>query len=222
MLMKHGTPSAAPRVLIAGDEEPILFPMRAYFEAVGWVLRPGALHARFQPIVDISNGGTSVHAFTLSSDRERSSWQGPSTNWRAARWSGSRSADRWVRDRSCEDDFMREAAMTIAEGGPRPLSESEFTAFQSLILRQAGIFLSEVKKARSALFRIERSREIPETYLERFMLRRRGPREGTMKAGQQIRDVVRFQNLNLDGETYPGQGSFSRCVGPNVYEQEAA
>lgn len=27
------------------------------------VLRPGGLHARFQPIVDISDGGTSVHAF---------------------------------------------------------------------------------------------------------------------------------------------------------------
>jgi chemotaxis protein methyltransferase CheR len=232
---------------------------------------------------------------------------------------------------------MGTVAATLAEGGLRPLSESEFAAFQTLIHREAGIFLSEMKKAllvgrlgrrlrelgltsfgayrrlveedraervrmvdaictnethffreprqfeflesrllpgwrssaesgkrqrvarvwsaacstgeepyslamhllshlpgweieilatdlstrvldkaRAGLFSIERSREIPERYLKRFMLRGVGSQEGKIKAGPEVQAVVRFQSLNLNGETYPVQGTFDAIFCRNV------
>lgn len=59
-----------------------------------------------------------------------------------------------------------------------------------------------LEKARAALFPLERSAEIPPEYLKRFMLRGVGPQEGRMKAGPELRAVVRFQRLNLNDESY--------------------
>jgi chemotaxis protein methyltransferase CheR len=73
-----------------------------------------------------------------------------------------------------------------------------------------------LEKARMALFPIARSAEIPERYLKRFMLRGVGSQEGRMKAGPQIRSVVRFQGLNLNDETYPVHGAFDAVLCRNV------
>ena len=57
-------------------------------------------------------------------------------------------------------------------------------------------------KARSAVWPLEKSREIPQRYLRPFMLKGTGPQEGRIKAGPEIRSVVRFQRLNLNGEPF--------------------
>src|SRR6266446_4973790 len=57
-------------------------------------------------------------------------------------------------------------------------------------------------QARSAVWPLEKSREIPQRYLKPFMLKGTGPQEGRIKAGPEIRSVVRFQRLNLNGEPF--------------------
>jgi chemotaxis protein methyltransferase CheR len=73
-----------------------------------------------------------------------------------------------------------------------------------------------LEKARAALFPIERSKEIPESYLKRFMLRGVGSQEGRMKAGPEVSAVVRFQHLNLNDETYEVRGTFDLVLCRNV------
>lgn len=55
-------------------------------------------------------------------------------------------------------------------------------------------------RARAALWSIERAEQIPLEYRKRFMLRGVRSREGTMKAGPELRSVVRFGRLNLSRE----------------------
>lgn len=71
-------------------------------------------------------------------------------------------------------------------------------------------------KAQSALFPIGRAREIPESYLKRFMLRGVGPRDGTMKAGCEVREAVRFRGLNLAAERWGVTGPFDAIFCRNV------
>jgi chemotaxis protein methyltransferase CheR len=59
-----------------------------------------------------------------------------------------------------------------------------------------------LEQARSATWPIEKSRDIPEPHLKAFMLRGVGPNQGTMKAGRELRDLVRFARLNLHDESY--------------------
>ena len=54
--------------------------------------------------------------------------------------------------------------------------------------------------ARDALWPIARAEQIPERYRERFMLRGVRSRDGWMKAGPELRSVVRFGRLNLSRE----------------------
>jgi len=71
-------------------------------------------------------------------------------------------------------------------------------------------------KARAAVWLIERAREVPETYLKRYMLKGTGSQEGTMKAGPEIRSLVRFERLNLMDENYPVSGKFDFVFCRNV------
>ena len=71
-------------------------------------------------------------------------------------------------------------------------------------------------KARAAVWLIERAREIPEPHLKRFMLKGTGSQEGTMKAGPEIRSLVRFDRLNLMDENYPVSGKFDFVFCRNV------
>jgi chemotaxis protein methyltransferase CheR len=71
-------------------------------------------------------------------------------------------------------------------------------------------------KARSAVWFLDRSREIPEKFLKRYMLRGTGGQEGTMKAGLEIRSLVRFERINLIGDSYPVDGRFDLIFCRNV------
>jgi chemotaxis protein methyltransferase CheR len=71
-------------------------------------------------------------------------------------------------------------------------------------------------KARAAVWFLDRSREIPAKYLKRYMLRGTGSSEGTMKAGPEIRSLVRFERINLIGDSYPVEGRFDMVFCRNV------
>lgn len=55
-------------------------------------------------------------------------------------------------------------------------------------------------RAREAVWPIERAEQIPRPYRDRFMLRGVRSREGWMKAGPELRSVVRFGRVNLSRE----------------------
>ena len=60
-----------------------------------------------------------------------------------------------------------------------------------------------LERARAATWPIEKSGDIPAGYLKRFMLRGTGAQGGKMKAGQELRNVVAFERLNLNLEDWP-------------------
>ena len=71
-------------------------------------------------------------------------------------------------------------------------------------------------KARAAVWPIEKSREIPEHYLKAYMLRGTGEHQGYMKAGPELRAVVRFERLNLHGACHEVSGNFDLIFCRNV------
>jgi chemotaxis protein methyltransferase CheR len=71
-------------------------------------------------------------------------------------------------------------------------------------------------KARAGVWLLDRSREIPERYLKRYMLKGSGAQKGTMKAGPDIRSVVRFDRINLMSDGYPVSGRFDLVFCRNV------
>ncbi len=71
-------------------------------------------------------------------------------------------------------------------------------------------------KARAAVWLLERAGDIPERYLKRYMLRGTGIQEGTMKAGPEVRELVRFDRINLMDEDYPVTGKFDLIFCRNV------
>src|SRR5262249_44099742 len=73
-----------------------------------------------------------------------------------------------------------------------------------------------VGHARSAVWPLQRAREIPSRCLKAFMLRGTGNQAGKMKAGSEIRSVIRFERLNLIEEPYPELGRFDLIFCRNV------
>ncbi|MCL4818734.1 MAG: protein-glutamate O-methyltransferase CheR [Vicinamibacteria bacterium] len=71
-------------------------------------------------------------------------------------------------------------------------------------------------RARSALWNVDKSHEIPAALLRRFMLRGVGSQQGRMKAGPELRALVRFERLNLNGERYGVPGDFDLVFCRNV------
>lgn len=63
-------------------------------------------------------------------------------------------------------------------------------------------------RAREAIWPIAKQREIPAADLRAFMLRGTGSQEGRMKAGPELRDLVRFARVNLNDAAYPVVGQF--------------
>lgn len=71
-------------------------------------------------------------------------------------------------------------------------------------------------KARAATWAIERAGQIPPAYLKRFMLRGTGEHHNRMKAGPEIRSVVRFQQVNLQADSYAVGDGFDLIFCRNV------
>jgi chemotaxis protein methyltransferase CheR len=71
-------------------------------------------------------------------------------------------------------------------------------------------------RAQEGLWPIDKAREIPAEYRRAFMLKGVRSQEGWMRAGPQIRSVVRFERLNLHAERYPRVGAFDAIFCRNV------
>jgi chemotaxis protein methyltransferase CheR len=71
-------------------------------------------------------------------------------------------------------------------------------------------------RAEAAVWPIDRADEIPLSYRRAFMMRGTGPQEGRMKAAPEIRELVRFERVNLNDERYPVHGPFHLIFCRNV------
>ncbi|MGN6183534.1 MAG: CheR family methyltransferase [Thermoanaerobaculia bacterium] len=71
-------------------------------------------------------------------------------------------------------------------------------------------------RAEAALWPVERAEQIPEHYRRAFMLRGVRSQEGKMTAKQELRDVVRFERINLNGDRWPVGGKFDLIFCRNV------
>jgi chemotaxis protein methyltransferase CheR len=70
--------------------------------------------------------------------------------------------------------------------------------------------------ARSATWSIDKARHIPERFLKRFMLKGVGGHDGDLRAGREIRDVIRFERTNLADGPRPDSGPFDIILCRNV------
>ncbi|HEX2833350.1 MAG TPA: protein-glutamate O-methyltransferase CheR [Thermoanaerobaculia bacterium] len=71
-------------------------------------------------------------------------------------------------------------------------------------------------RAEEALWPVERAQQIPEHYRRTFMLRGVRSQEGKMTAKPELREVIRFQRINLNGERWPVGGRFDLIFCRNV------
>lgn len=78
--------------------------------------------------------------------------------------------------------------------------------------------------AQRALWPVERSSDIPESYLKPFMRRGIHAKAGLMTVGSEVREVVRFSRLNLHNDIFPVTRSFDLIFRRNalIYFSAAA
>ncbi len=70
--------------------------------------------------------------------------------------------------------------------------------------------------AAGATWALTLSREIPSHLLSRYMLRGSGAQEGKMRAGRELRSIVRFRRLNLQDANYDVDRRFDLILCRNV------
>jgi chemotaxis protein methyltransferase CheR len=73
-----------------------------------------------------------------------------------------------------------------------------------------------LERAANGVWPMEKAKEIPDPYLKAYMLRGFGAQEGLMKAGPEIRALVRFARVNLVGELWPPGPPFDLVFCRNV------
>ncbi len=73
-----------------------------------------------------------------------------------------------------------------------------------------------VERARTGVWSIGKADEISPEYLKTYMLKGTGRQQGKMKAGPEIRSMVRFGRVNLNDEVYPPTGPFDVIFCRNV------
>lgn len=73
-----------------------------------------------------------------------------------------------------------------------------------------------LERAEEGVYSLARSDVIPPEYLKRFMLKGTGGQAGRMRAGQELRSIVSFRSLNLDGEWPAELGTFDLIFCRNV------
>jgi len=81
-----------------------------------------------------------------------------------------------------------------------------------------------LEKARTAMYPIEKSKDIPAEYLHAYMLKGNGDHKGVMTVGPELHRVVRFARINLHADSYPVVGSFDLIFCRNVliyFDQES-
>jgi chemotaxis protein methyltransferase CheR len=70
--------------------------------------------------------------------------------------------------------------------------------------------------AEAGIWPLEKAKTIPPEYLKRFMLRGNGSQTGQMKAGNEIRKLVRFERVNLNEHSLSVLGTFDLILFRNV------
>ncbi|HYM75354.1 MAG TPA: CheR family methyltransferase [Candidatus Dormibacteraeota bacterium] len=81
-----------------------------------------------------------------------------------------------------------------------------------------------LEKARTAMYPLEKSKDIPAEYLHTYMLKGKGDNKGVMKVSPELHRVVRFARVNLHSDSYPVLGSFDLIFCRNVliyFDQES-
>jgi chemotaxis protein methyltransferase CheR len=73
-----------------------------------------------------------------------------------------------------------------------------------------------LEQASSFVYPLEKSQEIPDAYRKAFMLRGTGPQAGRMKVAPAVRDLVRYERLNLNGPGFDLRERFDLVLCRNV------
>lgn len=73
-----------------------------------------------------------------------------------------------------------------------------------------------LEKARTAMYAIERAKEIPPEFLRAHMLKGKGEHKDLMKVSPELHRFVRFARVNLHADSYPIIGSFDLIFCRNV------
>ena len=73
-----------------------------------------------------------------------------------------------------------------------------------------------LEKARKGIYPIARSAELPKDLLHGFMLRGTAERQGEMKVKIEIQQMIDFQRVNLNQESYLSEGPFDIILCRNV------
>jgi len=71
-------------------------------------------------------------------------------------------------------------------------------------------------QAQAGIWPISRAENIPDRLLKRYMLRGTGSQQGKMKAGREVRSILRFDRINLNDESYDVNGGFDAIFCRNV------
>lgn len=71
-------------------------------------------------------------------------------------------------------------------------------------------------RAATGIWPVEKISDVPVEYQRRFLLKGFGPEKGKIKAVEELRNVVRFQRLNLTQEPYAVTGAFDLIFCRNV------
>jgi chemotaxis protein methyltransferase CheR len=93
---------------------------------------------------------------------------------------------------------------------------SFFPTGWDLGIRATDLSTKALARAEEAVWPIEKAKEIPPALLKTFMLRGTGPEEGRMKAGPELRRLVRLERLNLADEIWAEDGPFDAILCRNV------
>jgi chemotaxis protein methyltransferase CheR len=102
---------------------------------------------------------------------------------------------------------------------PYSIAMSLLTAFPSgwsLEVLASDLSTKILDRARAGTWPLSKASEIPEPYLKAFMLKGFGAYEGTMRAGPEIRNLIKFARVNLNGDDWPPAGSFDLVFCRNV------
>jgi chemotaxis protein methyltransferase CheR len=85
-------------------------------------------------------------------------------------------------------------------------------------IRATDLSTRALAQARSATWILEKSKDIPPEVLKRHMLRGSGTQAGKMRASAALRELVRFDRLNLNDTDWPlDLGSFDAIFCRNVF-----
>ena len=131
-------------------------------------------------------------------------------NWKAAGINGSRTQRIRVWSTGCstgEEPYS--LAMILLDHFP-PGSGWEVEIIATDLSSRA------LKSARKAIWSIAKAKEIPQSYLKRFMRKGIGSQQAYMKASPEIQAIIRFQHLNLNDDHYAVTGPFDLIFCRNV------